>query len=146
MRSPLVAALALCVVVAAAPAHAQSNPMRPGRWQTTMQMQMPNMPQMPPMTMNSTQCITAQQLEKDPASGVPRGTQNPNQGMCKVSDFKISGNSVAWKMTCSGEQAMTGEGEMTFVQDSYTGTMKMAMPQGAMTMKMTGKRLGDCTE
>lgn len=146
MKSPFVAALALCVVAAAVPAHAQSNPMRPGRWQTTMQMQMPNMPQMPPMTMTNTQCITAQQLEKDPASGLPRGTQSPNQGMCKVSDFKISGSTVSWKMACSGEQAMTGEGELTFVQDSYTGTMKMTMAQGAMTMKMTGKRLGDCTE
>jgi hypothetical protein len=40
---------------------------------------------------------------------------------------------------------MTGTGEMTFGDDSYTGTMKMNMAQGAMSMKMEGKRLGDCT-
>ena len=42
-------------------------------------------------------------------------------------------------------QAMTGTGEMTFGDDSYTGVMKMNMAQGAMSMKMEGKRLGDCT-
>ena len=142
MKRQLFSTLALCALVAVS-VGAQQNPMRPGRWQSTMQMQMPNMPmQMPPMT--TAQCITAEELEKDPASGLPRGAQNAPQNACKMSDYKVSGNTVTWKMVCSGAQAMTGEGELTFVQDTYTGTMKLEGPQGAMAMKMTGKRLGDC--
>ena len=37
---------------------------------------------------------------------------------------------------------MTTSGEMTFTDDSYNGTMKTDTPQGAMTMKIAGKRLG----
>jgi uncharacterized protein DUF3617 len=52
---------------------------------------------------------------------------------------------VSWRITCSSPQPMTGTGEMTFADDTYTGTMKMNMAQGAVSMKMEGKRLGDCT-
>ena len=136
--------LVACIAAAAA-TYAQT-PMRPGRWEVTTQMQMPNMPvQMP--AMKTTQCVTPEQL-KDPANAVPRGPQNgrgrPNQD-CKVSDYKASGNKVTWNMSCSAPQAMTGTGEMTFVDDTYTATMKMQSPQGEMEMKMSGKRLGDCT-
>jgi hypothetical protein len=61
-----------------------------------------------------------------------------------VSDYKVTDNKVTWKMACTGREAMTGEGEMTFAGDSYTGLMKMMMPQGSMAMTMSGKRLGDC--
>jgi hypothetical protein len=33
---------------------------------------------------------------------------------------------------------------MTFADDSYTGAMKMVTAQGEMTMKVSGKRVGDC--
>lgn len=118
------------------------NPMRPGRWEVTMQMSMPSMPsmQMPPTKTAS--CITAEQLAKDPAAGLNSG---PNANQCKVTDQKFSGNKVAWKMACTGAAAMTGDGEMTFTGDSYTGTVKMNTQQGAMNMQLAGKRLGDCT-
>jgi len=126
---------------------AAQSPMRPGRWDITMQMQMPNMPVQMPETKTS-QCITAEQL-KDPANGLPRGPQagrGANQD-CKVSDYKVSGNTVTWKMACSTPQPMTSTGEMTFTDDSsYAGTMKMNMPQGDMSMKLTGKRVGDCVQ
>jgi hypothetical protein len=122
---------------------AQPSPMRPGRWEITMQMQMPNMPmQMPPTT--TTQCVTEEQLKKDPSAGLPSGPQGPNA--CKVSDYKLVGDTVSWKMACSGPQAMNGDGEMTFKGDSYAGTMKMTSPQGAMSMKLAGKRTGECTQ
>ncbi|HEY6614839.1 MAG TPA: DUF3617 family protein [Vicinamibacterales bacterium] len=118
--------------------------MRPGRWETTMQMEMAGSPvQMPPM--KQTRCVTPAEA-KDPASlqsGPPGGRGGKND--CKVSDQKMSGNTMSWKITCTSPDAMTGTGEMTFADDSYTGTMKMNMAQGAMSMKMEGKRLGDCT-
>ena len=118
--------------------------MRPGRWETTMQMEMAGSPvQMPPM--KQTRCVTPAEA-KDPSllqSGPPGGRGGKND--CKVSDQKMSGNTISWKIACTSPDAMTGTGEMTFADDSYTGTMKMNMAQGAMSMKMEGKRLGDCT-
>jgi hypothetical protein len=117
--------------------------MRPGRWETTMQMEMAGSPvQMPPM--KQTRCVTPAEA-KDPStlSGPPGGRGGKND--CKVSDQKMSGSTISWKIACTSPDAMTGTGEMTFGDDSYTGTMKMNMAQGAMSMKMEGKRLGDCT-
>ena len=117
---------------------------RPGRWETSMQMEMAGSPvQMPPM--KTTRCVTPAEA-KDPSSlqsGPPGGRGGKND--CKVSDQKMSGNTMSWKIACTSPDAMTGTGEMTFADDSYTGVMKMNMAQGAMSMKMEGKRLGDCT-
>jgi hypothetical protein len=140
IRSATVPVLSLLFAVAAA---AQQTPMRPGRWEITMQMEMANVPmKMPPMTVS--ECITAEQLKKDPTSGLPSGAPKGSPNDCKVSDYKQSGDTVSWKMACTNPQAMTGDGELTFKADAYTGTVKMTSPQGPMSMKMDGKRLGDC--
>jgi hypothetical protein len=39
---------------------------------------------------------------------------------------------------------MTGSGELRFTGDTYEGVMQMVMDQQQMTMKYSGKRLGDC--
>lgn len=99
--------------------------------------------QMP--VIKSSQCITAEQLQKDPTTGLPNGAREAERNACKVSDYKTTGNMVTWKMTCTGPQTMTGEGALTFSGDTYTGTLTLTSPQ-AMTMKMDGKRLGDCAK
>lgn len=143
MKATPIAALALLVL--ATTVIAQS-PMRPGRWDSTMQMQMAGLPiQMPEM--KTSQCITAEQL-KDPASALPSGTPPGGRGAnqdCKVSDYKVDGNTITWQVACTAPQRMTSTGEMVVNGDSYTGTMKMTTPQGDMTMKMAGTRVGDCT-
>jgi hypothetical protein len=118
-----------------------------------MEMEMPGMPQgmsMPPF--KSTQCITREEAG-DPNKMIPqrpagRGGANPND--CTVSDYKVDGNKVSWSMKCEGAQPMSGTGEFVYGTDSYTGTMKMDMARGgqpmAVTMKYTGKRLGDCVK
>jgi hypothetical protein len=35
---------------------------------------------------------------------------------------------------------------MLFSGDTYTGKVNMTTGQGAMTMKYSGKRVGDCTK
>jgi hypothetical protein len=60
-----------------------------------------------------------------------------------MADYKTSGNTATWKMVCTSPP-MTSTGEMTFTDDSYAGTMKADTPQGQMTMKMAGKRVGEC--
>jgi hypothetical protein len=141
MRTVFVTALAL---IATAALVAQS-PMRPGLWEITTQMQMPNMPvQMPETKLQ--QCVSPDQA-KDPVNTVPRGPDAGRGGRkddCKVADYKVSGDKVAWTMACTTPNKLTSTGEMTFSGDSYTGTMKMLMAQGEMTMKMSGKRVGDC--
>lgn len=137
----LVAALAVLVTVAGV--IAQSS-IRPGRWEVTMQMQMAGSPiQMPEM--KSTRCVTPEDA-KDPSRAVPTGPEGRGgqKSDCKVADYKVSGNTATWKMVCSSPQPMTMTGEMTFNDDSYTGTMTSDTPQGPMTMKMAGKRLGEC--
>lgn len=146
--------VAAVVLAASIPAFAQapSGPRRDGNWQITIQMDMPGMPSgMPPMTM--TQCITPQEAA-DPEKTLPqrpggRGGAAPND--CKITDYKTVGNKVSWKMTCTGARPMTGAAEFIYDKDSYTGTMTMDMGQGgpaggSMSMKYTGKRLGDCTK
>jgi hypothetical protein len=130
----------ILLILAAAAVFAQ-HPMRPGQWEVTMHMQMANMPMQLP-EMKTTQCVTEAQL-KDPASAVPTASRNSS---CKVSDYKTVGNMVSWKVACTGQEAMTGTGEMTFSGDTYTGVMKTMMSQGEMSIKMNGKRLGDCAQ
>lgn len=137
-----VAAVVLAFAAVCSSAAAQS-PMRPGNWETTMEMDMPGMPmKMPPM--KNTRCVTQQEIDS-PNRGLPSGPQkNPND--CKITDYKQSGNTVSWNVACSGQQPMTGSGELKFNNDAYDGVIKMMMNQQQMTMKMAGKRLGDCAK
>jgi hypothetical protein len=137
---PTTALIAAAVLSAAAFAAAQ-HPMRPGNWETTVEMQMPNMP-MAMAPMKTTSCVTAEQLKMDPAAGLSAGDP---KNACKVTEQKITGSTVAWKVTCPA-QKMDGTGELAFKGDTYTGTVTMTAPMGAMTMKMAGRRLGDCAQ
>jgi hypothetical protein len=122
-------------------------PRRDGNWQVTMEMDMPGMPQkMPPMTL--TQCLTKADAD-DPTKLAPQG-RGAAPSNCKVSDYKTEGNKVTWTMRCEGADAMSGTGEFVYSGDTYNGTMKMTAARGGqpmtMTMKYSGKRLGDCTK
>jgi hypothetical protein len=115
-------------------------PRRDGKWEVKLEMSMAGM-NLPAQTL--TQCVTPQQAA-DPQRAIPpsgRGRGGP--GDCKVSDYKVEGNKVSWTMAC---QQMTGAGEFVYAGDTYTGTMKMNTQGQEMTMKYTGKRIGDCTE
>ena len=92
----------------------------------------------------STRCVTPED-SKDPTRALPSGPEGRGnqKSDCKASDYKVSGNTATWKTVCTSPP-MTGNSEMTFTDDAYNGTMKMESPQGAMTMKIAGKRLGDC--
>ena len=119
--------------------------LNPGQWEVTTQMDMPGMPiKMQPT--KSTMCVTPQQAETPGSTlSTSGGRGRGGSDDCKATDQKIDGNKVTWKMACTGAQPMTGDGEMVFSGDSYTGKMNMKMAQGQMTMQYTGKRIGDCT-
>ena len=122
---------------------------RDGQWEVNVEMNMPGMPMaMPPM--KTTQCITKDDAN-DPKKMVPpqqgRGGAQPK---CMVTDSKFEGNKFTYTMKCDPPQAGTMTGEFTYQADSYEGTVKMDMDRSGqpmtMTMKYTGKRLGDCTK
>jgi hypothetical protein len=138
-------AVSLLVAGSLAALVAAQGPRRDGEWEVKVEMNMPGMPAgMPPNTIK--QCITPAEAS-DPQKAMPpqgRGRGNSN---CKISDYKSEGNTVSWSMACEGAQPMTGKGQFVYAQDAYTGTMTMDMQgRGTMTMKYTGKRLGDCTK
>jgi hypothetical protein len=144
MRTVIFAAIATFAILIVN-AVAQGS-IRPGRWEVTMQMQMAGSPmQMPEM--KTTRCVTPEDA-KDPVRSMPTGPEGRGgqKSDCKVADYKTSGNTATWKMVCTSPQAMTMTGEMTFNDDSYTGTMRSDTAQGQMTMKVAGKRLGDCSK
>ena len=143
MKTVSVIALAM---LATAAAITQAR-MRPGQWEVSMQMAMPNMPagfQMPVQTIP--QCITPEQAN-DPASAAPRqGRGRGGKDDCKTTDQKVTANTINYSMVCTSPEKTTVTGEMTFTgEDSYTNNLKIVTGQGEMTMKMTGKRTGDCT-
>jgi hypothetical protein len=130
MKSIRIAVVACGLVVSAV---AAQGPMREGNWETTMQMEMPGM-SMP--AMKSTQCVTKAQLQ-DPVKTLPSASPG-----CTMSDYKADGTKVSWKMAC---KEMAGTGEITFKGDSYEGLMNVTSPH-VMSMKMSGKRVGDCAQ
>ena len=95
------------------------------------------------------QCITPEQLE-NPESVLTQGSvpgrapgTEPDTD-CAISDYNLDGNTVTWAMEWTVPQAMRGEGEMTFGDDTYTGLMRMTTPQGEMAMNYAANRVGEC--
>jgi hypothetical protein len=136
-------AIVIVVFAAGISASLLAQPRRDGKWEVKMDMEMPGMPMKIP-TVTSTQCITPEEAS-DPQKTVPQGGGRGNQN-CKVSDYKTDGNKVTYSMKCDGKDPMTGSGEFIYGADSYTGTMKIDSKGQAMTMKYSGKRLGDCSK
>ena len=131
--------LALFVLVCAlvVPAYA-AGVGKAGKWQMTMEMDMPGMPmKMPPVSF--THCVTKEQAE-NPESAIPKNNRDSD---CKYTDVKVDGSTVSWKMACE-KQGMTGTGAVTYAADSYTGKMDMKVQDREMHMKYSGKYLGDC--
>ena len=136
-------ALYAAVVALALPALAASGPMKAGKWQMITETKMEGMDmKMAPMTMEH--CVTPEEAEQS-------ATRPPKQKneTCKVAAYKIDGNVATWKVTCE-KPDMTGEGKITYSADAFEQEMHMQMKSADQTMNMTvktsGKRVGDCDE
>ena len=114
--------------------------LNPGKWEITTKTEMVGVPGMagmiPPVT--HTQCLTKGEL-------VPQSVEASKE--CKISDIKEDGDTISWKMTCSGKNGhMEGTGSVTYKGDTMTGKINMVMKGAGMEIKNTisGKRVGNC--
>ena len=125
--------LAAVAVAANAPA---APPKETGdQWEVTSQVSMEGLPMALPA--NTSKICAPREWKEPPVAA------NEHQ-KCTNSDFKREGAKVTWKTVCTGEMAMTGEGEITRQGDSYTGSIKFTSADGTMTTKLSGKKLGAC--
>lgn len=124
--------VALAAAVLASAVGAASGPDE--QWEMTVQMQMQG------MSMPGSKSLICQPAT--PAYDPARGAMEKN---CTMSEARVVGNKSFWKMRCTGENAMEGEGEMLRTADALKGNMKMQMQGMAMTMVMTGRRVGSCS-
>ncbi len=148
MNTKTVLGSIIIVTLLAAAGFAAPPVMKYGLWEITTSMEMKGM-QMPfamkPMT--HTQCITKQDVEK-PEKTVPQVSKENKD--CTIKDYKVSGNHVTWKTVCTGKNAMTSTGEITYSKGtSYEGSMTMDTAESAqhamhMVYHFKGKRIGDC--
>ena len=130
-----IAAAAVLVPVAALAGHGKA-----GLWSTTstMTMNMPGGPNVPPQTHSATFCMTQQQV----ASDVPP-SDNPS---CKMQNVHSEGRTVTADMVCHGQMEGTGHFSTTYDSDThYRATMSMAMNGMSMNNAIEGKWLkADC--
>lgn len=116
--------------------------MKPGLWEMTMSMDMPGMQGgMPPTKFQH--CYRAEDI-KDLRRTVPQQTNSK----CNVDDWKQSGNTVSYTMSCKSPP-MTMTGRMTYAGgDRYSGSAKISMNRGGNTTNITqtfdAHRIGDC--
>ena len=117
-----------------------------GEWGVNYRMEVVGMPfPMPPITTKKTMCLTKKNYVPDTAQ----------QGQdCKISDQKVSGNTVTWAMHCQTKEGkVEGQGKITYKGERYDGVMdaqliSSANPDMPIRYKYTmdGQRLGACSK
>lgn len=109
-------------------------------WDITTRIEMAGMPMQMP-AQSHRMCV-----EKGNDAGLVPKNDNGN---CQVTDHKRTGNKFTFTVVCTGKDAMTGKGEMTYAADSYEGRIQMKGKSGGesfdMTQTMSGKKVGNCT-
>jgi hypothetical protein len=114
-----------------------------GLWEITTKMEMQGMPMQMPARKH-TQCLTKKNM---PKTMVPKEQDQDEE--CKITDQKVSGNTVTWTMKCSGKDAMEVAGKTTYHGDTFEGTITMISndpDEGKMKIinHISGKRIGEC--
>jgi hypothetical protein len=130
------AAVLAAALVASATSFAQG---KDDLWEVTMKMEMPGMPMAMPAQVHRV-CVAKNHKDEDLI---------PRRDNCRVLDSNRSGNKLAYKMKCTGDEPMDVSGEMTYGSQSYEGRMRMMTTSGGQAMEMgqtfAGRRVGDCT-
>jgi hypothetical protein len=124
--------------------------MKDGMYEYKMQMDMGQVPGMPPgmgkQSHTFQNCVTKKDIDEGEFGKKDRrGAEN-----CEIKNFNMSGNTATYTMECKGEHAMKADNRITFTGDGFNMDMKMAMNQRGQVMNMTqhmeGRYLGPCTK
>lgn len=126
--------------------YAQTVNLRPGNYEfsSVIDMQLPPevaakmgaMLQQPHVTQH---CITETDLEHV-SKNINAGHNDQN---CKLTERSVSGDEVKFTMQCPNG---TRHFEGTFQSDSFKALMTMTGERGPVTIRMTARRLGDCSK
>jgi hypothetical protein len=150
----------------AAIAQALADDIKPGKWEYTFQMQMPNVPAMPAipsdqlaklppaaraqlqqmqqghMSFTNTSCVTADHLVP------PTGSRN---GECTVAKLERTGSDVSYAASCTSKEGRTTtiEGQIHYSGDAMAGEFHVhtAARDGKatdVTQQISGRYLGPC--
>jgi hypothetical protein len=123
--------------------------MKEGLYDYKMEMDMGNIPGMPPgmgkQAHSFQQCVTAKDIDK---GGFARGKEGKMPENCEVRDFKMSGNTASYTWECKGERPMKADNKMTFLANGFDMDMNMTMTQRGQPMqvkqKMQARLIGPC--
>jgi len=137
-RSLKILFVALVACTSFATLIASQSPQKPGKWQITVEMDIPGAGKMPPVTQEV--CLT----ESDLADPNKAAFMDPKSG-CKVTDPKTKGNTFSYSFDCPAQQ-IKGSGTMTFSGETLSGETKLKMGGQDVTSKQTGKWLGTCAK
>ena len=125
-------ALPLLAILSAAPAASDSAAAAGESWEVTSKMSIPGMP-MPMPAQTRRVCSKPDEAPENP---------DPN---CQNTEMSRVGNKLAWRVQCTGAHAMSGRGEITYSgTDAYAGSIRFESAEGAMTLELSGKRVGTC--
>ena len=102
-------------------------------WELTTRMEMPGMPTMP-----AEKPVKFCRVKGDETKPV----KSDDDKNCSITDVKNAGNTMTFKMKCTGKDAMTGSGEMTHTPTSFNQKIKMRSGGDDMSLVSTGKRIG----
>jgi uncharacterized protein DUF3617 len=118
-------------VFAATPAEVFRGKMKEGLYEYKMDIEMPGMPAgMGKQSHTMEHCVTPKEIEGGDFA------KRDKQSSCDIRDLKSSGNTVTYKMVCTGKSEMTADTKMTFKDNGFTSDMTMAMNQRGQVMNM----------
>lgn len=133
MKTKLLGGWMVAVAVLAPASIAVAQPGSGDLWETSMQMQMMGM-SMPAVK----EKVCSPKEWKEPP-GLPKDNK------CETLESTQLPDGYRFKVRCKGQMPMTGSGEFKNLgKDAYDGMMVMTSEMGEMTMKMSGRKVGEC--
>jgi hypothetical protein len=134
MRTHRFAAVATGLCLAVPTAAGAANRPQAGLWEVTATVELPGVKSPAPTT--QTECLSQSDVEADPAPGL-------QQGACRATDVRRSGDKVTWKLDCG--DIGKGEGEVVYQSPtSYEGWMRLETMGTAVRTTIHARRLDKC--
>jgi len=136
----------MLALLATIPHPAFAADIQPGLWELVLETRVPASPDFSPAPDTVNQCLTAHDAQ-DPAR-VLGSAANPGASDCTFTEKSMVGNTLHFKMKCSGSLGMQTRGEITYTATTMEGnlvsTANMMGQATELHSRITARRLGDC--